>query len=76
MTDKRMLLGRFESLWGMRKDMEAELDQIEQYIDPIRGGKFFNDQSSQYETQWSRPEVFDSTARKASIDLAANIKRS
>lgn len=71
--ESRMLIGRFDALHSQRQDMEAELDEIEQYIDPIRGGKFFSDQSSQYETQWRRPEIFDSTARKCSINLAANM---
>lgn len=65
-----MLKGRFETLWGQRKDMESEWEEIETYVAPLRGGKFFSDQSSQYETEWNRGEIFDSTALDAADRLA------
>lgn len=65
-----MIMGRFEALWSQRKDMESEWDEIEQFVAPLRGGKFFSDQSSQWETQWSRTEIYDSTAIDASDRLA------
>jgi len=64
------LLGRFEALWSQRKDVESDWEEIETFVAPLRGGKFFSDQSSQYETEWSRPEIFDSTAIDASDRLA------
>jgi hypothetical protein len=66
-------LRHYDSLYSIRQTMQDELDEIEQYIDPIRGGKFFSPQTSQHETEWNRAEVYDGTARKSLIDLAANM---
>ncbi len=64
---------RYDALVSIKRDMEAELDDIERYIDPIRGGKFYSPQASQLETEWTREEIYDGTARKSLIDLASNM---
>jgi len=65
---------RFDALWGIRKTPEQTWDLIEKYISPIRGGKFFQDQSSEHEIDWRRGrDVFDSTAVLAANTLASSV---
>ena len=65
---------RFDALWTIRKTPEQTWDLIEKYISPIRGGKFFQDQSSEHEIDWRRGrDVFDSTAMLAANTLASSV---
>ena len=65
---------RFDALWSLRKSVEQDWDLIEKFIAPIRGGKFFSDQSSEHEVDWRRGrDVFDSTAILAANTLASSV---
>lgn len=65
---------RYDALWGVRKTVEQDWDLIEKFITPLRGGKFFQDQSSEHEIDWRRGrDVFDSTAILAANTLASSI---
>jgi len=65
---------RFEALWTQRKTVEQTWDLIEQFIMPIRGGKFFENQQSEQEIDWRRGRaVFDSTAQNACYTLASSM---
>lgn len=65
---------RYDALWGIRKTVEQDWDLIEKFITPLRGGKFFQEQSSEHEIDWRRGrDVFDSTAILAANTLASSI---
>jgi hypothetical protein len=65
---------RYDALWGLRKTPEQTWDLIEKFIAPIRGGKFFQDQTSEHEIDWRRGrDVFDSTAILAANTLASSV---
>jgi len=65
---------RFEALWSQRKNVESTWDLIEQFIMPIRGGKFFESQQSEGEIDWRRGRnVYDSTAQNAMYTLASSM---
>ena len=65
---------RFEALWSQRKTVEQTWDLIEQFIMPIRGGKFFENQQSEHEIDWRRGRtVYDSTAQNAMYTLASSM---
>lgn len=65
---------RFEALWSQRKTVEQTWDLIEQFIMPIRGGKFFEEQPSEGSIDWRRGRsVFDSTAQNACYTLASSM---
>jgi transposase-like protein len=54
---------RYFFLKGLRQsNIEQTWDEIEQYISPIRSGKFYQEQYSEAEIQQRRPEVWDLTA--------------
>ena len=65
---------RYDALWAIRKTPENTWDLIEKFIAPIRGGKFFQDQTSEHEIDWRRGrDVFDSTAILAANTLASSV---
>lgn len=65
---------RFEALFSQRKTVEQTWDLIEQFIMPIRGGKFFEGQQSEGSIDWRRGRtVFDSTAQNACYTLASSM---
>jgi len=65
---------RYDALWGIRKTIEQDWDLIEKFIAPLRGGKFFQEQTSEHEIDWRRGrDVFDSTAILAANTLASSI---
>ncbi len=65
---------RYDALWGIRKTVEQDWDIIEKFIAPLRGGKFFQEQTSEHEIDWRRGrDVFDSTAILASNTLASSV---
>jgi hypothetical protein len=66
---------RYDQLFQERRGaFDQDADLIERYIAPIRGGKFFQEQDTEFEVQWRRPEVFDSTARTSAGILKAQIQ--
>ncbi len=65
---------RYQALWGIRKTVEQDWDLIEKFIAPLRGGKFFQEQTSEHEIDWRRGrDVFDSTAILAANTLASSV---
>ena len=65
---------RYDALWTIRKTIEQDWDLIEKFIAPLRGGKFFQDQTSEHEIDWRRGrDVFDSTAILAANTLASSV---
>lgn len=65
---------KYDSLWSIRKTPENTWDLIEKFIAPIRGGKFFQSQTSEHEIDWRRGrDVFDSTAVLAANTLASSV---
>jgi len=74
MMDGLEIRQRFDALWSLRKSVEQDWDLIEKFIAPIRGGKFFSEQSSEHEVDWRRGrDVFDSTAILAANTLASSV---
>lgn len=71
--NERNLISRFEALATQRKTPEQTWDLIEKFIMPIRGGKFFQTQSSEHEIDFRRPEIYDDTALIGADTLAAAI---
>ena len=68
------IVQRLDALMALRKStIEDSWDKIEQYIAPIRGGKFFNEQQSEAEIDFDRPEIFDDTAITGADTLASAI---
>lgn len=68
---------RFEQLFSLRKgSIEATWDQIERFISPMRGGRFYQTQSTEYELRSRRPEVWDLTAIKGLSILVASMQSS
>jgi len=66
---------RYDTLFQERRGaFDQDADLIERLIAPIRGGKFFQQQANEYEVEWRRPEVFDSTARTSAGILKASIQ--
>lgn len=65
---------RFEALFTQRKTVEQTWDLIEQFIMPLRGGKFFQSQQSEHEIDWRRGRnIYDSTAINACNTLASSM---
>ena len=72
--DAGEIKARYDALWSIRKTPESVWDKIEKYIAPLRGGKFFQDQTSEHEIDWRRGrDVFDSTAILAANTLASSV---
>lgn len=70
----RELLSRYDALFSQRKGtVEEHWELIQKYISPMRSGQFYADQSSEYEIQYRRPEVYDSTAVTGADILASSI---
>lgn len=65
---------RFEALFTQRKTVEQTWDLIEQFIMPLRGGKFFQSQQSEHEIDWRiGRNIYDSTAINACNTLASSM---
>ncbi len=72
--EPQLIKQRYDALWAIRKTVEQDWDLIEKFIAPLRGGKFFQDQTSEHEIDWRRGrDVFDSTAILAANTLASSI---
>jgi hypothetical protein len=73
--DNEEIVRRYNAQFGQRRgSFDQVADLIERYIAPIRGGKFYQDQSTEYEIEFRRPEVFDSTAMNASSILTSTVQ--
>jgi hypothetical protein len=64
----------FHQLKGQRSTIEGTWDLIEKFVSPIRGGRFFDPQSSEHSISQRRPEIYDNTAISASVNLAATLQ--
>jgi hypothetical protein len=64
----------FEQLVSQRNTIEGTWDLIEKFIAPIRGGRFFDPQSTEHSINHRRPEIYDNTAINASVNLAATLQ--
>ena len=69
------ICSRYEALKSLRKNLDQRLQEIETYVVPFRG-EFNKDQTSEHETQWRRPEIYDSTACVACNLLASQVQGS
>ena len=63
---------RFDSLESLRKTLDDTLQAIEKFILPFRG-EFFRPMTSEFEVEWRRRKIYDSTAVVACNLLAAQI---
>jgi hypothetical protein len=71
------IVTRYDALASQRKTVEQTWDLIEKFIGPMRGGKFFQDQTSEHEVDWRRGrDVYDNTAMVAVDILASSIHSS
>lgn len=68
---------RFEYLFNLRKGgIEGVWDRIEMYCDPLRGGKFYNDQKTELQITQKEVNVWDLTPIWGSSILAASMQAS
>lgn len=73
--DNSEIIRRYDQQFQERRsNFDQDADLIERYIDPMRGGKFYQQQSTEAEIDFRRPEVFDSTAMNAANILAASVQ--
>jgi len=56
-----------------RKTVDQLFELIERYVAPFRG-EFFEDQFSEHQIDWRKPEIFDSTAIIASQILSSSMQ--
>lgn len=63
---------RFDALWSQRQNLNDTMQAIEKYVVPYRGD-FFKPNSSEYEVEWRRRMIYDSTAPVAADLLASQI---
>ena len=63
---------RFDALESLRKTLDDTLQAIEKFILPYRG-EFFKPLTSEFEVEWRRRKIYDSTAPVACNLLAAQI---
>jgi Bacteriophage head to tail connecting protein len=71
--DLQRMRQSFEALVTERKSMEQTWDNIERFIMPLRGGKFFEDDRTEQSQEWQRREIFDDTAITDADILSASI---
>ena len=69
--DAKTIKMRFDALLSQRNSAEQAWDEIERYIMPLHGGKFFEEQTSEHEVEWHRREIFDETAITDADTLSA-----
>src|SRR3974390_2554995 len=68
---------RFEYLYNLRKgNIEGTWDRIELYCDPLRGGKFYNEQKTELQIRQREPNTWDLTPIWGSSILAASMQGS
>ena len=64
---------RYHERQSERRPLDGILQQIERFVVPYRGN-FFNDSSSEDETQWRQSQLYDSTAIQACDTLASSLQ--
>ena len=72
MSDPTKLLKRFQINKYQRSNIEGAFELIEQFVVPFRGD-FFSDMMNEYEMDWRRRDIFDSTAIFANHTLSSNV---
>lgn len=73
--DAAEVIRRYNEQYQQRRsNFDQDADLIERFISPIRGGKFYQEQDTEAEIQFRRPEVFDSTAMNAANLLSASVQ--
>ena len=70
--DGTTICKRFDQLDSLRKTLDTTFQDIETYVVPYRG-EFFQPLNSEQEVDWTRPELYDSTAPIAADLLASSI---
>jgi len=70
--DATIIRKKFEALWSERKTVEAQWQVIERYVAPYRG-RFFREGGGESGVEWTRRDIYDSTAVQAHIQLASSI---
>jgi len=63
---------RYDELYSQRQTLDNTLQLIEKYVVPYRGD-FFKPEQSEFEVEWRRRGIFDSTAPIAADLLASSI---
>jgi len=63
---------RYDELYSLRQTLDNTLQLIEKYVVPYRGD-FFKPEQSEFEVEWRRRGIFDSTAPIAADLLASSI---
>lgn len=72
--ENEKIVQRLDALISLRKaTVEETWTKIEQYVAPIRGGKFYEDSQSESQVEHDRPEIFDDTAITGADTLASAI---
>ena len=73
----REILARFENLFSIRRgSIEQTWNDIEMYISPMRSGRFYSPQMTEFEIRSRRPEIWDLTAIKGLSTLVASMQAS
>ena len=68
---------RYDYLFALRKgSIEQTWTQIEEYISPIRAGRFYQEQTNEYTIQTRRPNVWDLTPIWGAQQLASSMESS
>ena len=63
---------RYDELCSLRQTLDSTLDQIQKFVVPYRGD-MFKPEDSEFEVEWRRRGIFDSTAPIAADLLASSI---
>lgn len=72
--DAKKALAKYDSLFTLRQGtVEQDWELISKYIAPMRAGKFYEDQATEYEIRYREPEVYDDTAINGADILASSI---
>jgi len=67
-------LKQFETLFTERQgSIDGTWDQIERYFAPMRGGNFFQPQTTESELTFSRPRIYSDIPISASSNLASTL---
>ncbi len=70
--ENRELIKRFAQVQSDRSTVQTMWDIIETFVTPYRG-RMFKDQRDEHSIEWSKRDIYDSTAVMAHQNLAASI---
>ena len=70
--DGNAIRKRYDELYSLRQTLDGTLQMIEKFVVPYRG-EFFSPEQSEYEVEWRRRGIYDSTAPIAADLLASSI---